>query len=189
MKVLLTWDDKSVRSPYATQIEEHLQGEHYRLVKGTGSQRRRRGHRVARGPGPAAATDRQDRADRGPVEGAGLGPAAGPRPGPGNGRPGVRDRRRRRGDQRLPGDDRPAGTVRRGRLGAHHLADPGRDRRRRDATVTPAHSEKELAEPNFKGFGHHPLLSYCDNTDEPLAGMMRKGSAGSNTTADHIEVT
>ncbi len=60
---------------------------------------------------------------------------------------------------------------------------------RLDATVTPAHSEKELAEPNFKGFGHHPLLSYCDNTDEPLAGMMRKGSAGSNTTADHIEVT
>jgi hypothetical protein len=60
---------------------------------------------------------------------------------------------------------------------------------RLDATVTPAQSEKELAEPNFKGFGHHPLLSYCDNTDEPLAGMMRKGSAGSNTTADHIEVT
>src|SRR5258707_15291435 len=59
---------------------------------------------------------------------------------------------------------------------------------RLDATVTPAHSDKELAEPNFKGFGHHPLLSYCDNTDEPLAGMMRKGSAGSNTTADHIEV-
>src|SRR5512135_1435039 len=27
---------------------------------------------------------------------------------------------------------------------------------RLDATVTPAHSEKELAEPNFKGFGHHP---------------------------------
>ena len=31
---------------------------------------------------------------------------------------------------------------------------------RLDATVTPAHSGKELAEPNFKGFGHHPLLSY-----------------------------
>jgi len=29
---------------------------------------------------------------------------------------------------------------------------------RLDATVTPAHSDKELAEPNFKGFGHHPLL-------------------------------
>ena len=59
---------------------------------------------------------------------------------------------------------------------------------RLDATVTPAHSEKELAEPNFKGFGHHPLLSYCDNTGEPLAGMMRKGSAGSNTAEDHITI-
>ena len=35
---------------------------------------------------------------------------------------------------------------------------------RLDATVTPAHSEKELAEANFKGFGHHPLIAYCDNT-------------------------
>jgi Transposase DDE domain group 1 len=59
---------------------------------------------------------------------------------------------------------------------------------RLDATVTPAHSEKELAEANFKGFGHHPLLAYCDNTGEPLAGLMRKGSAGSNTTADHLTV-
>jgi len=59
---------------------------------------------------------------------------------------------------------------------------------RLDATVTAACSEKELAEPNFKGFGHHPLLSYCDNTDEPLAGMMRAGSAGSNTAADHLKV-
>ena len=59
---------------------------------------------------------------------------------------------------------------------------------RLDATVTPAHSGKEGAEPNFKGYGHHPLLSYCDNTDESLAGMLRAGSAGSNTAADHIEV-
>ena len=58
-----------------------------------------------------------------------------------------------------------------------------------DATVTPAHSEKELAEGNFKGFGHHPLLSFCDNTGgEPLAWMLRKGSAGSNTAADHIQI-
>ena len=48
--------------------------------------------------------------------------------------------------------------------------------------------DKELAEPNFKGFGHHPLLGYCDNTGEPLAGMMRRGSAGSNTAADHLQV-
>ncbi len=59
---------------------------------------------------------------------------------------------------------------------------------RLDATVTPAHSDKELAEANFKGFGHHPLLGYCDNTGEPLAGLMRRGSAGSNTTADHLQV-
>ena len=36
--------------------------------------------------------------------------------------------------------------------------------------------------------GHHPLLAYCDNTTEPLAGMLRAGSAGSNTTADHLQV-
>ena len=29
---------------------------------------------------------------------------------------------------------------------------------RLDATVTAAHSDKELAEANFKGYGHHPLL-------------------------------
>jgi Transposase DDE domain group 1 len=59
---------------------------------------------------------------------------------------------------------------------------------RLDASVVTCHSDKEGAEPNFKGFGHHPLLAYCDNTAEPLAGMLRKGSAGSNTTADHLEV-
>jgi len=60
---------------------------------------------------------------------------------------------------------------------------------RLDATVVTAHSDgKEGAEPNFKGFGHHPLLAYCDNTGEPLAGMLREGSAGSNTAADHIAV-
>jgi hypothetical protein len=58
---------------------------------------------------------------------------------------------------------------------------------RLDATVTFAHSDKELAEANFKGFGHHPLLAFCDNTGgEPLAWMLRPGSAGSNTAADHI---
>ena len=59
---------------------------------------------------------------------------------------------------------------------------------RLDATVTPACSDKEGAEPNFKGFGHHPLLAYCDNTAEPLAGLMRPGSAGSNTVTDHLQV-
>jgi hypothetical protein len=61
---------------------------------------------------------------------------------------------------------------------------------RLDATVTFAHSDKELAGANFKGFGHHRLDAYCDNTGgEPLAWMLRKGSAGSNTAADHIKVT
>jgi hypothetical protein len=59
---------------------------------------------------------------------------------------------------------------------------------RLDATVTFAHSGKELAEGNFKGYGHHPLLAFCDNTGEPLAWMLRRGSAGSNTAADHIAV-
>ena len=59
---------------------------------------------------------------------------------------------------------------------------------RLDATVIPAHSDKQGAEPNFKGFGHHPLLAYCDNTGEPLAGVLRKGPAGSNTAADHLTV-
>jgi hypothetical protein len=57
---------------------------------------------------------------------------------------------------------------------------------RLDATVIPAHSDKEGAEPNFKGFGHHPLLAYNDNTGEPLAGVLRPGSAGSNTAEDHV---
>lgn len=59
---------------------------------------------------------------------------------------------------------------------------------RLDASVVGCHSDKEGAEPNFKGFGLHPLLAYCDNTAEPLAGMLRPGSAGSNTAADHLAV-
>jgi hypothetical protein len=59
---------------------------------------------------------------------------------------------------------------------------------RLDASVVACHSDKELAEPNFKGFGYHPLLAFCDNTGEPLAGVLRKGSAGSNTVADHLAV-
>jgi DDE family transposase len=57
---------------------------------------------------------------------------------------------------------------------------------RLDASVVTCHSDKEGAEPNFKGFD--PLLAYCDNTSEPLAGLLRPGSAGSNTAADHLTV-
>jgi Transposase DDE domain group 1 len=59
---------------------------------------------------------------------------------------------------------------------------------RLDATVVACHSDKQGAEPNFKGFGLHPLGCWCDNTGEPLAAMLRPGSAGSNTAADHLAV-
>jgi hypothetical protein len=61
---------------------------------------------------------------------------------------------------------------------------------RLDATVTFAYSEKELAEANLKGYGHHPLLAVCDNTGgEPLAWMLRRGSAGPDTAADYLAIT
>lgn len=58
-----------------------------------------------------------------------------------------------------------------------------------DATLTSAHSDKEQARGNFKGgYGHHPLLSYLDETGEAPAGILRPGNAGSNTAKDHIAV-
>ena len=55
-----------------------------------------------------------------------------------------------------------------------------------DATLTTAHSEKEQAAGNFKrGYGHHPLLCYLDDSEEALAGILRPGNAGSNTASDH----
>jgi hypothetical protein len=62
-----------------------------------------------------------------------------------------------------------------------------------DATLVTAHSEKELAAPTFKrGFGFHPLFAFVDHGEdgsgETLAGMLRTGSAGANTAADHISV-
>ena len=63
-----------------------------------------------------------------------------------------------------------------------------------DATLITAHSEKELAAATFKrGFGHHPIGGWVDHGDggtgEPVAMILRKGNAGSNTAVDHIEVT
>ena len=59
-----------------------------------------------------------------------------------------------------------------------------------DASLVTCHSEKESTAATFKhGFGYHPLLAWLDNTDEALAGMLRPGNAGSNTAADHIQVT
>ncbi|KUL27573.1 IS1380 family transposase [Actinoplanes awajinensis] len=58
-----------------------------------------------------------------------------------------------------------------------------------DATIVICHSEKESATRTWKKtFGFHPLLCFLDNTGEALAGLLREGRAGSNTTADHITV-
>lgn len=63
-----------------------------------------------------------------------------------------------------------------------------------DATITVDHSDnKENAAATWKKtFGFHPLLVFLDRPDiaggEALAGLLRKGNAGSNTTADHISV-
>jgi hypothetical protein len=62
-----------------------------------------------------------------------------------------------------------------------------------DATLLTAHSEKELAAATYKrGFGFHPLCVFVDHgpegTGEPLTMLLRKGNAGANTAADHIQV-
>jgi hypothetical protein len=58
-----------------------------------------------------------------------------------------------------------------------------------DATLVTAHSDKQGAAGTYKrGFGFHPLLCNLDETDEILAGLLRPGSAGANTAADHITV-
>jgi hypothetical protein len=58
-----------------------------------------------------------------------------------------------------------------------------------DATLQTAHSDKQDAAPTYKhGFGFHPLGAWCDNTAEPLAVRLRPGNAGSNDTADHVNL-
>lgn len=62
-----------------------------------------------------------------------------------------------------------------------------------DATITIAHSEKENAAATWKRtFGFHPLLAFLDRPEiaggEALAGLLRKGNAGSNTATDHVTV-
>ena len=63
-----------------------------------------------------------------------------------------------------------------------------------DATLVIDHSDnKQDAAPTWKkSFGHHPLLAFLDRPEiaggEALAGLLRKGNAGSNTAADHIIV-
>jgi hypothetical protein len=63
-----------------------------------------------------------------------------------------------------------------------------------DATVVIAHTEKEKAAPTWKKtFGFHPLAVFADHgagaAGEALGIMLRPGNAGSNTAAEHIEVT
>jgi Transposase DDE domain group 1 len=63
-----------------------------------------------------------------------------------------------------------------------------------DATIVIAHSEKEQAAATWKKtFGFHPLAAFADHgaagTGEALGIMLRPGNAGSNTAAEHIEVT
>ena len=62
-----------------------------------------------------------------------------------------------------------------------------------DATLVTSHSDKQHAAPTFKrGYGFHPLCAFVDHgqagTGEPLTILLRPGTAGSNTAADHITV-
>ncbi len=58
-----------------------------------------------------------------------------------------------------------------------------------DSTLLNVHSEKEDAAPTYKhGFGFNPLAVWCDNTNEPLAAMLRPGNAAPNDTDDHLEL-
>lgn len=58
-----------------------------------------------------------------------------------------------------------------------------------DASLVNVHTDKEGAAPTYKrGFGYHPLLVFCDETSEALAGKLRPGGAGANTAADHVEL-
>ncbi len=54
-----------------------------------------------------------------------------------------------------------------------------------DATIVICRSDRESATRTWKKtFGFHPLLCFLDNTGEALAGLLREGRAGSNTTTD-----
>ena len=58
-----------------------------------------------------------------------------------------------------------------------------------DATLIDSYSEKQDAAPTYKrGFGFHPFAVWCDQTNEPLAAMLRPGNAGANNTNDHLEL-
>jgi len=59
-----------------------------------------------------------------------------------------------------------------------------------DATIVQAHSDKEFAAPTWKRtYGFYPLACFLDRPEvssgEALAAILRPGTAGSNTAADH----
>jgi hypothetical protein len=58
-----------------------------------------------------------------------------------------------------------------------------------DATLIASHTEKEGAAVNYKsGFGFHPILSYLDESHEPLAGVLRSGNESPSSARAQIEV-
>jgi hypothetical protein len=58
---------------------------------------------------------------------------------------------------------------------------------RLDATVVTAHSYLQgTGRAELQRLRHQPVIAACDNVAEPLAWMLRPGSAGSNTAADHL---
>lgn len=86
----------------------------------------------------------------------------------------------------------PLIAKRQGRMPPSRVADTDLGKTiviRIDASLATAHSDKELAAGTYKGtWGHHLLEAWCGNTGKSLALLLRTGSAGSNTTEDHIAV-
>jgi len=91
--------------------------------------------------------------------------------------PGGADR-----DRTATGQGRWAGLDRPGRAGGAGDR-PGRHDRDR-----PLGERTRPPDVQKFSFGYHPLLAFCDNTHEALAGKLRPGNAGSNTAADHLTV-
>lgn len=58
-----------------------------------------------------------------------------------------------------------------------------------DATLITSHSEKDRAAGNFKGgYGFAPMMAYCDESGEALAGTLRPGNAAAHNVCDQITV-
>lgn len=56
-----------------------------------------------------------------------------------------------------------------------------------DATLIAAHSDKDGAAGNFKGgYGFAPMMAYCDESGEALAGTLRPGNAAAHNVSDQI---